>query len=144
MVPPSPAPPLGFVPSVKARVERLEPGDRLLLFTDGLAEARRDGAFFPIADRAWRLLGHGSVGDGLASDFYREIAGFLPDPDRALVLEVLADTGHADFAVREVRAAIKADRPIPDGSGWFIKIFGESGDTVPANGSVWVICAKVS
>ena len=50
------------------------------------------------------------VGDGLASDFYREIAGFLPDPDRALVLEVLADTGHADFAVREVRAAIKADR----------------------------------
>ncbi len=41
-------------------------------------------------------------------------------------------------------AAIKADRPIPDGSGWFIKIFGESGDTVPANGSVWVICAKVS
>jgi hypothetical protein len=41
-------------------------------------------------------------------------------------------------------AAIKADRPIPDGSGWFIKIFGESGDTVPANGSIWVICAKVS
>ena len=53
------------------------------------------------------------VGDGLASDFYREIAGFLPEPDRALVLEVLADTGHADFAVREVRAAIKADRRVP-------------------------------
>jgi 1,2-phenylacetyl-CoA epoxidase catalytic subunit len=33
------------------------------------------------------------VGDGLATDFYREIAAFLPDPDRALVLEVLADTG---------------------------------------------------
>jgi hypothetical protein len=41
-------------------------------------------------------------------------------------------------------AAMKADRPIADGSGWFIKIFAESGDTVPANGSVWVICAKVS
>jgi hypothetical protein len=52
------------------------------------------------------------VGDGLASDFYREIASFLPDPDRALVLEVLADTGHADFAVREVRAAIAADRRV--------------------------------
>ena len=50
------------------------------------------------------------VGDGLAADFYREIAAFLPEPDRALVLDVLADTGHADFAVREVRAAIKADR----------------------------------
>ncbi|SDC04438.1 tRNA-(MS[2]IO[6]A)-hydroxylase (MiaE)-like [Geodermatophilus telluris] len=48
------------------------------------------------------------VGDGLAADFYREIAGFLPEPDRSLILEVLADTGHADFAVREVRAAIAA------------------------------------
>lgn len=65
--PPTPAPPLGFLPSVKSRVERLEPGDRLLIFTDGLAEARRDGRFFPIAERAWRLLGHGTVGDGLAS-----------------------------------------------------------------------------
>ena len=52
------------------------------------------------------------VGDGLATDFYREIAAFLPDPDRALVLDVLADTGHADFAVREVRAAIQADRKV--------------------------------
>ncbi|GIM97235.1 PP2C family protein-serine/threonine phosphatase [Paractinoplanes toevensis] len=65
--PPSPAPPLGFMPEVKVRVERLEPGDRLLLFTDGLGEARREGEFFPTADRAWRLLGHGTVGDGLAS-----------------------------------------------------------------------------
>ncbi len=65
--PPAPAPPLGFMPVVRPRVERLEPGDRLLLFTDGLGEARRDGEFFPIADRAWRLLGHGTVGDGLAS-----------------------------------------------------------------------------
>ena len=31
---------------------------------------------------------------------------FLDAPTRELVLEVLADTGHADFAVREVRAAI--------------------------------------
>lgn len=64
---PAPAPPLGFMPDARPRVERLEPGDRLLLFTDGLGEARRDGEFFPTADRAWRLLGHGTVGDGLAS-----------------------------------------------------------------------------
>ncbi|MCZ2822268.1 ferritin-like fold-containing protein [Modestobacter sp. VKM Ac-2977] len=49
------------------------------------------------------------VGDGLATDFYREVAAFLPQPDRALVEEVLDDTGHADFALREVRAAIAAD-----------------------------------
>ncbi len=65
--PPANAPPLGFMPVVRPRVERLEPGDRLLFYTDGLAEARRDGQFFPTAERAWRLLGHGTVADGLAS-----------------------------------------------------------------------------
>jgi hypothetical protein len=67
------------------------------------------------------------VGDGLASDFYREIAGFLPEPDRALVLDVLADTGHAEFAVREVRAAIKADRRVPGRlSLWGRRLVGEA------------------
>lgn len=86
--PPAPAPPLGFMPVVRPRTERLEPGDRLLLFTDGLGEARRDGEFFPIADRAWRLLGHGTVGDGLASletALIEWVRGRLDD-DIALVL----------------------------------------------------------
>jgi serine phosphatase RsbU (regulator of sigma subunit) len=65
--PPSPAPPLGLRPVVPARVEHLEPGDRLLLYTDGLAEARRAGEFFPTVDRAWGLLGHGTVENGLSS-----------------------------------------------------------------------------
>jgi sigma-B regulation protein RsbU (phosphoserine phosphatase) len=86
--PPAPAPPLGFMPVVRPRVERLEPGDRLLLFTDGLGEARRDGEFFPTADRAWRLLGHGTVADGLASletALFEWVHGRLDD-DIALVL----------------------------------------------------------
>ena len=67
------------------------------------------------------------VGDGLASDFYREIAAFLPDADRDLVLETLADTGHADFAVREVRAAIMADRKVPGRlSLWGRRLVGEA------------------
>jgi phosphoserine phosphatase RsbU/P len=65
--PPKSAPPLGLHPAPEARVEHLEPGDRLLLYTDGLAEARRAGEFFPTADRAWALLGHGTVEHGLAS-----------------------------------------------------------------------------
>jgi phosphoserine phosphatase RsbU/P len=65
--PPMTAPPLGFSPCVQTRVEHLEPGDRLLLYTDGLAEARRDGEFFPTAERAWALLGHGTVEHGLSS-----------------------------------------------------------------------------
>jgi len=86
--PPAPAPPLGFMPVVRARVERLEPGDRLLMLTDGLAEARRDGTFFPIADRAWRLLGHGTVGDGLASveAALMEWVQYRLDDDIALIL----------------------------------------------------------
>jgi hypothetical protein len=90
--PPAPAPPLGFMPVVRPRVERLEPGDRLLLFTDGLAEARRDGEFFPTAERAWRLLGHGTVGDGLASletALVEWVHGRLDD-DIALVLREYA------------------------------------------------------
>jgi hypothetical protein len=67
------------------------------------------------------------VGDGLATDFYREIAAFLPATDRALVLDVLADTGHADFAVREVRAAIRADRKLPGRlSLWGRRLVGEA------------------
>lgn len=67
------------------------------------------------------------VGDGLATDFYREIAAFLPEPDKALVLDVLADTGHADFAVREVRAAIAADRKVPGRlSLWGRRLVGEA------------------
>jgi rubrerythrin len=67
------------------------------------------------------------VGDGLATDFYREIAAFLPDPDKALVLEVLADTGHADFAVREVRGAIAADRKLSGRlSLWGRRLVGEA------------------
>jgi hypothetical protein len=40
--------------------------------------------------------------------------------------------------------APKIDRPLADGSGWFFQGFANSGDTVPANGSAWVVCAKVS
>ncbi len=67
------------------------------------------------------------VGDGLASEFYREIAGFLPEPDRGLILDVLADTGHADFAVREVRAAIATDRTLSGRLAlWGRRLVGEA------------------
>jgi hypothetical protein len=99
--PPASAPPLGFMPVVRPRVERLEPGDRLLLYTDGLAEARRDGEFFPTAARAWRLLGHGTVGDGLASlesALVEWVQGRLDD-DIALVLMEYAGVPPATTAV---------------------------------------------
>ncbi|MEU4692119.1 PP2C family protein-serine/threonine phosphatase [Actinoplanes sp. NPDC023714] len=100
--PPAPAPPLGFMPEVKARVERLEPGDRLLLFTDGLGEARREGEFFPTADRAWRLLGHGTVGDGLASletALVDWVYGRLEDDIALVLLEYVGPDGDAAVPV---------------------------------------------
>ena len=67
------------------------------------------------------------VGDGIADDFYREVAGYLDEPDRSLVLEVLHDTRHAEFTVTEVRSAIASD---PDRAGrlalWARRLVGEA------------------
>jgi tRNA-(MS[2]IO[6]A)-hydroxylase (MiaE)-like len=67
------------------------------------------------------------VGDGLAADFYREIAAFLPKPDRTLVEDVLADTGHAEFAVREIKAAVRANSKLVGRlSLWGRRLLGEA------------------
>ena len=50
------------------------------------------------------------VGDGMATDFYRQVATYIKDDDaRRLVEDVLADTGQAEFAVATVKAAIAAE-----------------------------------
>lgn len=67
------------------------------------------------------------LGDGLAADFYREIAGWLPGPTGALVQRVLADTGHSAFAEREVRAACASDRRLHDRLAlWGRRLLGEA------------------
>jgi hypothetical protein len=68
------------------------------------------------------------VGDGLASDFYREVAAFITDDaTRGLVLEVLADTGQADFAVAKVRGAIDADPAVGGRLAlWARRLVGEA------------------
>lgn len=67
------------------------------------------------------------VGDGIADDFYREVAGFLGTPDRELVLEVLHDTRHAQFAVTEIRAAIAADPKLANRLAlWARRLVGEA------------------
>ncbi|GAA3621562.1 ferritin-like fold-containing protein [Microlunatus ginsengisoli] len=49
------------------------------------------------------------VGDGIAADFYREVAAFVDPETRELVYEVLSDHGHDEFVVSQVRAGIEAD-----------------------------------
>ena len=67
------------------------------------------------------------VGEGIADDFYREVAGFLASPDRELVLEVLHDTRYADFAESEIRAAIEADPKVANRLAlWGRRLVGEA------------------
>ncbi|MFC7495036.1 MULTISPECIES: ferritin-like fold-containing protein [unclassified Nocardioides] len=49
------------------------------------------------------------VGDGLANDFYREIAAYLDADTRDLIVASLEDSGHSTFVVDRVRSAIAAD-----------------------------------
>jgi hypothetical protein len=52
------------------------------------------------------------VGDGLAADFYREIAAFLDTGTRDLIIESLADAGQSRFVVDRVRGAIADDHRV--------------------------------
>lgn len=67
------------------------------------------------------------VGDAIATDFYREVAVRLDDDTRDLVLGVMSDTGHGQFAVDKVRQAIEAD---PRAGGrlalWGRRLMGEA------------------
>ncbi|GAA3741127.1 ferritin-like fold-containing protein [Salinactinospora qingdaonensis] len=67
------------------------------------------------------------VGDGIAGDFYRQVA-HLADPEtRELVMGVLSETGRAEFVARKVRAAI-ADEPRLAGrlALWARRLVGEA------------------
>ena len=67
------------------------------------------------------------VGNGFAADFYREVAAFVDADTRALVHQVLADEGHADFVVEKVRAAIAADRRVAGRLAlWGRRLVGEA------------------
>ena len=49
------------------------------------------------------------IGEGIASDFYREASKFLDKETAELVEEVLSDNGFADFAIERIRQASESD-----------------------------------
>jgi hypothetical protein len=67
------------------------------------------------------------VGDGMAADFYREVAAFVDDGTGELIRSVLTDAGRAEFAVREVEAAV-AEQPAIAGrlALWGRRLVGEA------------------
>jgi len=67
------------------------------------------------------------IGDALAADFYLEIADVLPTEIADVVRGVLAETGHSQFVVEEVRAAVAAsDRQRSRLALWSRRLLGEA------------------
>ncbi|KAA0024013.1 ferritin-like fold-containing protein [Antrihabitans cavernicola] len=67
------------------------------------------------------------VGDGIAADFYREIAGALEPEVADIVRDVLAETDHSEFVVDEVRNAVAASRQDKDRLMlWGRRLLGEA------------------
>ncbi|MGK4585665.1 PP2C family protein-serine/threonine phosphatase [Kitasatospora sp. HPMI-4] len=86
-----PAPPLGMceLPDIRYPVETFafEPGDTILLYTDGVTEARnRSRAFYPLADRltAWTSAEPAGLLQHLQRDLLDHVGGRLRD-DAALI-----------------------------------------------------------
>lgn len=105
-------------------------GGRGVSVADAMAPfvATFDAFHASTAPRTWlESLVKAYVGDGLAADFYREVAEWLDPATKDLVLRVLADTGHSAFAEREVKAACAGDRSLRDRLAlWGRRLLGEA------------------
>ena len=67
------------------------------------------------------------VGDGIATDFYREISAYVDASTGALVNDVMADVGQAEFVVSVVREATAADRRVAGPLAlWGRRLVGEA------------------
>ncbi|TAM73266.1 ferritin-like fold-containing protein [Mycobacterium sp.] len=67
------------------------------------------------------------VGDALAADLYLEIADRLPDEVADVVRSALAETGHSQFVVAEVRAAVTSSGKQRSRLAlWSRRLFGEA------------------
>lgn len=67
------------------------------------------------------------VGDGIAADFYTEIAGALAPEVADVVRDVLAETSHSEFVIEEVRTAVSQNRSERDRlTLWGRRLLGEA------------------
>jgi len=67
------------------------------------------------------------VGEGIAADFYREIAAYLDPATRDLIVAALADIGQSAFVVDRVRAGIVEDHRLGGRLAlWGRRLMGEA------------------
>jgi len=92
--PPGRVPPLGILPPDQVRPPvlslRLRPGDRVLMYTDGVIEARDPaGRFYPLEQRLPRILAGepGEVLKRLNDDVLRHVGSRLDDDAAMMLLE---------------------------------------------------------
>jgi hypothetical protein len=80
------------------------------------------------APRTWlEGLVKAYVGDGIATDFYTEVSAYVDASTRALVAEVLENTGHVAFIVDRVRKAIAEDARVSGRLAlWGRRLVGEA------------------
>lgn len=78
------------------------------------------------------------VGDGLAADFYVELAHMLPDGPRAVIQTVMAETGNSAFARDQVRRKVESE-PVLRGplTLWGRRLLGEA-----ITHAQWVLAAE--
>lgn len=111
--PPSPVPPLGIVDpglfEIPVLTAPVRLGDRVLMFTDGIVEARDpQGAFYPLAERAPDALpGVEETLDRIEHDVERHVGRALEDDAAMLLLMYAPQAGTA--AEPSPRAAGAAD-----------------------------------
>lgn len=87
-----------------------------------------DGFHASTAPNDWlESLVKAYVGDGIATDFYRDVAQYLDPDTRDLIEEVCADLGHSKFAIDAVRYCIAEDPSVAGRLAlWGRRLVGEA------------------
>jgi len=115
----------GHLTRLRTRLTQLgaEPFEAMAPFVAAL-----DGFHKHTAPSDWlESLVKAYVGDGLAADFYREIAAFLDADTRDLIVAALADAGHSEFVVGRVKKAIEDDPRVAGRLAlWGRRLMGEA------------------
>ncbi len=100
-----------------------EPYEAMAPFVPAIEEFHRHT---PPADWLEGLI-KAYVGDGLAADFYREIAAYVDADTRELIFASLDDAGHSAFVVDRVKKAIESDHRVGGRLAlWGRRLMGEA------------------